>query len=76
MADLRADVRALRKKRTFHMMSVKCPGGLGAGPQRGLGQRPRGPNKYIIIIPLYIHYITDGSLFVRSSVTQKINFSY
>ena len=44
------------------MMSVKCPGGLGAGPQRGLGQRPRGPNYYIIIIHLYILYIDHGSL--------------
>ena len=45
------------------MMSVKCPGGLGVGPQRGLGQRPKGPNKYIIIIPLYLLY--SGFVSVR-----------
>ena len=58
------------------MMSIKCPGGLGAGPQRGLGQRPRAPNYYIIIIPLYIRYIDGGSPCVCASVTLKMNFSY
>ena len=58
------------------MMSIKCPGGLGAGPQRGLGQRPSGPSKYIIIISLYIRYIDSGSVSVRASVTLKMNFSY
>ena len=36
------------------MMSIKCPGGLGVGPQRGLVQNPRGPYYNIIIIHLYI----------------------